>query len=77
MLGRCGKISHYAKVCNSGTPATLHSPNYVVMAASFTDFFSTVTLIKLNGKRVRALVDTGSTESFICESLVQKLLLIL
>ena len=68
---RCAKISHYAKVCNSRTSATLHSLNSVVMAGSPTDLFAATTPIKINGKKFRALMNTGSTESFIWESLVR------
>ena len=43
------------------------------MAASFTDLFVATTPITLNEKKVNDLVDTGSTERFIWELLVQKL----
>ena len=43
------------------------------MAAPFPDLFAATPPIKLNGKKVRALVDTGSTENFKWESLIQKL----
>ena len=55
---------------------TLHSPNSVVMVASFPNLFAAATPMKLNGKKVKGHVNTGSTESFICESLVEKLRLL-
>ena len=70
MCWRYGKISHYVKVCHSRTSVTLHSPNSVLMAASFIDLVATTTPMKLNGKKIRALVNTVSTESFISELLV-------
>ena len=69
---RCGKIGHYAKVCHSRTSATLHFPNSDNDSIIYR-FVCYKSPIKLNGKKVWALMDTGSTESFICESLVQNL----
>ena len=70
---RVEDVTKSAKVCCSGTFATLHSSNSVVMAASFTDLFAATTPMKINGKKIKGHVDTVYTKSFICELLVQKL----
>ena len=43
------------------------------IAVSFIDLFVATTPIKINRKKIRTIVDTRSTENFICESLVQEL----
>ena len=73
--GNCGKKGHYAKVCQSPTekPTSAAMPMLAsVSAASPGCLEKAVCDIRINGSNARALVDTGSSESFVNSELVQK-----
>ena len=72
--GNCGKKGHYAKVCRSpAKPTSAAVPLLAsVSAASPRCLEKAVCSITINGSKARALVDTGSSESFVSEALVQK-----
>ena len=73
--GNCGKKGHYAKVCQSPTekPTSAAMPMLAsVSAASPGCLEKAVCDIRINRSNARALVDTGSSESFVSSELVQK-----
>ena len=79
---KCQKKGHFAKVCR-GKPV---QPKDKVSAAAWSPTLATVpsptslskslASVDINGLKVKALIDTGSTESFIHPSLVEKAALI-
>ena len=72
--GNCGKQGHYAKVCRSPTkPTSAAMPMLAsVSAASPHCLEKAVCSISINGSKAQALIDTGSSESFVSHALVQK-----
>ncbi|XP_026332221.1 uncharacterized protein LOC113239427 [Hyposmocoma kahamanoa] len=73
----CGKRGHFAKSCRSQTLASIANAEEGDSISSSL-FVATVGLnrcvipIKLNGINVKALIDTGSTASFVDEKVVQR-----
>lgn len=76
LCGNCGKKGHYAKVCRSPTKSTSTSAAMpmlaTISAASPSCLEKAVCPIKINGIRAKALIDTGSSESFVSLALVQE-----
>lgn len=77
----CGKSGHYAKVCKSTKPANLTSASTTAsmyptlattLAASPSSLQQTVVKISVNDFSADALIDTGSSDSFICKQLANK-----
>ena len=74
---------HYSKVCRSalysGTSAAVELAsitgfeNNIISATSPSTLSKVITKVLLNGKIINALIDTGSTESFIRDDLVKEL----
>ena len=74
---------HYSKVCRSalysGTSAAVELAsitgfeNNIISATSPSTLSKAITKVLLNGKIINALIDTGSTESFIRDDLVKEL----
>ena len=74
----CGKIGHYSKVCKSqksrSTTVTLFTTNLCAITASVPESLAPATTrVLLNGHTVNALLDTGSSESFIDARITSKL----
>lgn len=75
---KCGKKGHFARVCLSNNSkkhmsAALNSAQLAVLATASVASLSNVTVsVKINNKPVKALLDTGSTESFISENIVRE-----
>lgn len=71
----CGKKGHFQKVCRSATgprnAASVLSALSRANAASPECLKEAVTDVLANGVQLRALVDTGSSESFISEKVVR------
>ncbi|XP_068245363.1 uncharacterized protein [Palaemon carinicauda] len=75
---KCGKTDHFAKVCKSkisgSTTATLCNPTLLTINATYQNNPShTATNITVNGHSLKALVDSCSSDSFICEEVEQRL----
>ncbi|GAA47763.1 hypothetical protein CLF_112619 [Clonorchis sinensis] len=72
----CGKKGHFQKVCRSSTgsrnTSSVSSALSCVTAAAPECLKEAVTDVKANGVPLRALVDTGSSESFISENVVRR-----
>ena len=72
---KCQKKGHYAKVCQSKAAskvsAAMHSPVIATTQSSGSLSKSTATII-IGKLQVKALFDSGSTESFIHPNLVKK-----
>ena len=66
----CGKIGHYAKVCKSCRTV---SSSAVFLPTSFLASISppSTANVELQGRRLKALLDTGSSDNFISEAIVQ------
>ena len=81
MCRQCSKKGHFAKVCRSNptTPGRdgITSATFPTLAAVSSRtppvLLKSSTMVTINGEEVRALVDSGSTESFIHSNLVKKL----
>ena len=75
---KCNKKGHYQRVClskKSGTSASTYDsgPQIAVVASASVSGLSLVTVtVKLSKHYTKALLDTGSTESFISEAVVKK-----
>ena len=78
---KCSKKGHFAKVCLSKKPNTSaammtnssHNPKLAAIGSSTIASLSNATVtVKVNRHNTRALIDTGSTESFISENIVKK-----
>ncbi|XP_068205370.1 uncharacterized protein [Palaemon carinicauda] len=74
---KCKKQGHYAKVCRSVKQASgSSSPKYSsamlasIVGASPKCLEKSITPLKLNGSPVSALIDTGSSDSFVRHNLV-------
>ena len=72
--GNCGRKGHFAKVCRSPTKPTSAAMPMIatVCAASPHCLEKAVCPITINGSSAQALVDTGSSDSFVSNELVQK-----
>ncbi|XP_064083977.1 uncharacterized protein LOC135199749 [Macrobrachium nipponense] len=69
---------HFAKVCKSkasgSTTAALYNPSLLTIAATYPKNLShAATNITVNGHSLKALIDSCSSDSFICEEIAQKL----
>ena len=75
---KCLKKGHFAKVCLSkrqGTAAAAGNTNSlmaVVASASSSSLANVTVKVKINKIKTNALIDTGSTESFISEEVVKR-----
>ena len=70
---KCGKLGHFSKVCKSSKTlykATRQNTS-ATLAASPGCLSKTIVKVKINGRSTNALLDTGSLENFIKESLVK------
>ena len=69
----CDKKGHFSKVCQSpkNKAAALHVPVFVLAGTASDSLKKSTIKVQLNGETVNALIDTGSSESFICEDLVK------
>ena len=64
----CGKLGHFAKVCRSTKPTPSHSTSDVIVArVKDGDWL----IVKLKGKRLTALIDTGSSDNFISAPIIK------
>lgn len=71
---KCSKRGHFAKVCRSNKSdisASIFTPNIVL--ASVGELTKATIDAKVNDYKVKALIDTGSTESFISKSITDKI----
>jgi len=75
---KCNKKGHFQKVCMSrkaqtgSSAAMLNSNPQIAVLASVTPSLAKTTInVKVNKINTKALIDTGSTESFISESVVK------
>jgi len=72
----CGKKGHYARVCkstqkgNKSTSAALY-PQRKVTAAAPSNLSKAIIKVRINGLRADALIDTGSSDSFVNSSLAK------
>ena len=68
----CGKLGHYAKVCKSGRST---SSSAAFLPTSFLASVSPPSLstVVLRGQRLKALLDTGSSDNFISEAVVRRM----
>ena len=77
----CGKTGHFSKVCQSKKPSNTSASIFPTLAAvvSSTKYPSclqkTILPIEINNHTAQALIDTGSSSSFICSQLTKKLCL--
>ena len=74
ICNKCKKNGHFAKVCKSTRTeisASILSPN--ILLASIGDLSQSTIAVKIGTSEYSALVDTGSTESFISSSVVRSL----
>lgn len=77
---KCQKKGHFAKVClskksqtSTAAAVTDNTPLMIIVAASSISSLSSVTVsVKVKNRNTKALLDTGSTESFISEEVVKK-----
>ena len=75
----CGKKGHFAKVCQSkqkskdGCASTFIPLNLSFVAAAPQSLSNAVVPVKIGNVTVKALIDTGSSESYISLELVSKL----
>lgn len=68
----CGKKGHYQTVCRSPA-ATTPASHAILLAASSAGLSRATVTAVIQGHELQALVDTGSTESFISEKCVSDL----
>ncbi|VDQ17702.1 unnamed protein product [Trichobilharzia regenti] len=73
----CGKQGHFQKVCRSApstkSPSSVNSIiSSLVVASAPQSLTDAVMQLTVNGKSMQALVDTGSSESYISSSVVRK-----
>ena len=81
MCHSCGKTGHYARVCKSvaqslgpkGTSAAMQYPTLAAVTASSGCNLKAITDVIVNSHQAKALIDSGSSLSFIDPSLVHKL----
>lgn len=67
----CGKKGNNSKVCRSSHSTSAAVPTLATISAGSPDGLLKVIMdIKINGVWAKALVDTGSFESFICDKFV-------
>ena len=76
----CGKKGHYAKVCKSraspGSTASMFTPTLCSVTASCPKSLEHASIkVLINGTELTALIDSGSSESFISEIMAKKLCL--
>ena len=79
----CGKIGHFAKVCKSRSkssksssaslPAVNSTSSIPTVAASPQRLQNAVIPLIVRGRKLDALIDTGSSDSFICKDKVKEL----
>ena len=75
---KCHKKGHFAKVCLSkrhGTAAAAGDTSSlmtIVASASASSLANVTVKVKINQIKTKALIDTGSTESFISEEVVKR-----
>ena len=76
---KCGKKGHFAKICKStttlaSTSAATNTPTLAtVIAASPGSLSEAVTTITVDNHNVSGLINTGSTENYISQHIVQDL----
>ena len=77
---KCGKVGHFAKVCRSKDKKTLNAtscsddPHNVLAAtcSATNNLKKALITVIVNKIKLKALVDTGSTDSYINSSIVKK-----
>ncbi len=72
----CGKKGHYAKVCRSkaSTVASIFSPSLCAIVASCPESLKQASvMISVGKKTLTALVDSGSSDSYISENMAKHL----
>ena len=72
----CGKKGHYAKVCRSkaSTVASIFSPSLCAIVASCPESLKQASvMISVGKKTLTALVDSGSSDSYISENMTKHL----
>ena len=64
---KCGREGHYARVCQSTARRKIQMTSaFTDITASSLDCLSpSIAMVSINGKPLRALIDTGSSKSFI------------
>lgn len=79
----CGKRGHYKKVCRSSPSAsasaatTSNSPTLATTCSSTSSAVNATVSITVVGKTCNALVDTGSSETFISKAIAEKCSLVI
>ncbi len=72
---KCKKKGHYQKVCRSSAPVSIDSVHtqsaYITLAVTGKSLHNSCVGISVEGKTVTALIDSGSTHSFIHPDLVK------
>ena len=74
----CSKIGHFAKAClkkkqSTSQSAAVQSHLMVLAASSPTSLSKAIIDIQIDGKNSKALIDTGSSESFISADIVRNM----
>jgi hypothetical protein len=74
----CGKKGHYAKVCKSKAPAittaSMFTPTLCSIVASCPESLKQASVnVSIGGIELTALINSGSSESFISETMAKKL----
>ena len=83
---KCGKMGHFGKVCRTSSSGNRNQSSFgsrnrdsssaaVILASmcSSTNSVSSMVDARLNDQPVKAMIDTGSSDNFITESLVRSL----
>ena len=79
LCNNCGKKGHYAKVCKSSkattsTTASMFSPTLCTITAACPDSLMQASVkVSVCGNILTALLDSGSSDSFISESMAKQL----
>jgi hypothetical protein len=75
---RCGKVGHFQRVCRSSkasnSVAAVHGPllSALTVAASPHSLSHAVIQLSVNGVLLQALIDTGSSESYIPKAVIRQ-----
>ncbi len=76
ICNKCKKKGHYQKVCRSSAPVSIDSVHtqsaYITLAVTGKSLHNSCVGISVEGKTVTALIDSGSTHSFIHPDLVKQ-----
>ena len=70
----CGKLGHYAKCCLKQKSLSCVSKPFLASVTNLQSTFSehVLTAIRINNIDAHVLVDTGSTNSYICQNVTMQ-----